>query len=202
MWNIILLLLLFSRSVMSNYLWPHQLQHPRLPCPSPSPRACSNSYPLSWWCHPTISAFVVPSPPACGGLSPLLRSSQLFSKRCTVHKVLLYPRDSGIQGPGNPRCSIWLDFCTGWLLLVFKAIPVGVILLGSTGALQSKADYIFNCKKLPWLPRDGKAHTILEAGCRAKSWDDKWLVMVVVLVLVWVEEEGGLSLDHGLWGAS
>ena len=35
-------------------LQPHGLQHSRLPCPLPSPRACSNSCPLSWWCHPTI----------------------------------------------------------------------------------------------------------------------------------------------------
>ena len=41
-------------------LWPHGLQHTRLPCPSPTPRACSNSCPLSWWCHPTISSSVVP----------------------------------------------------------------------------------------------------------------------------------------------
>ena len=46
----------FSRSVVSNSLWPHELQHSRLPCPSPTPRAYSNSYPLSWWCHPTISS--------------------------------------------------------------------------------------------------------------------------------------------------
>ena len=38
---------------------PHGLQHARFPCPSPSPRACSNSYPLSWWCHPTISSSVI-----------------------------------------------------------------------------------------------------------------------------------------------
>ena len=53
-------LLLFSCSVMSNILWPHGLQHANLPCPSPSPRACSNSSPLSQWCHPTISSSVVP----------------------------------------------------------------------------------------------------------------------------------------------
>ena len=50
------LLLLFSRSVVSNCLWPHGLQHARLPCPSPSPGVYSNSYSLSWWCHPTISS--------------------------------------------------------------------------------------------------------------------------------------------------
>ena len=50
----------FSRSVMSNSLWPHGLQHTRLPCPSPTPGACSNSCPISWRCHPTISFSVVP----------------------------------------------------------------------------------------------------------------------------------------------
>ena len=44
-----------SCSVMSNSSWPHALQHTRLPCLSPSPRACSNLCPFSLWCHPTIS---------------------------------------------------------------------------------------------------------------------------------------------------
>ena len=50
----------FSRSVMSNSLWPHGLQHARLPCPSPALKAYSDSRPLSQWCHPTISSSVVP----------------------------------------------------------------------------------------------------------------------------------------------
>ena len=50
----------FSWSVMSNSLWPHGLQHTRLPCPSPIPGACSNSCPSSQWCHPTISSSFVP----------------------------------------------------------------------------------------------------------------------------------------------
>ena len=50
----------FSCSVMSDSLWPHGLQHPSPPCPSPTPRAYSNSCPLSQWCHPTISSSVVP----------------------------------------------------------------------------------------------------------------------------------------------
>ena len=45
---------------MSNSLQPHGLQHARLPYPSPTPGAYSNSCPLSWWCHPTISSSVVP----------------------------------------------------------------------------------------------------------------------------------------------
>ena len=49
-----------SRSVMSDSLRPHGLQHARLPCPSSSPGVCSKSCPLSRWCHPTISFSVAP----------------------------------------------------------------------------------------------------------------------------------------------
>ena len=49
----------FSCSVTSNSLWPHWLQHARLPCPSPIPRAYSKSCPSCWWCHPTISFSIV-----------------------------------------------------------------------------------------------------------------------------------------------
>ena len=48
-----MLLLLFSHWVVSDSLWPHGLQHSRLPCPSLSPWVCSNSCPLSRWCHLT-----------------------------------------------------------------------------------------------------------------------------------------------------
>ena len=53
----------FSCSVTSDSLWPHGLQHAILPCPSPTPGASSNSCPLSWWCHPTISSSVFPFSP-------------------------------------------------------------------------------------------------------------------------------------------
>ena len=50
----------FSCSVVSDSLRPHELQHARPPCPSPTPGAYPNSCPLSWWCHPTVSSSVVP----------------------------------------------------------------------------------------------------------------------------------------------
>ena len=50
----------FSHSVLWDSLWPHALQHARLPCPSPIPRVYSNSCPSSRWCHPAISSCVVP----------------------------------------------------------------------------------------------------------------------------------------------
>ena len=72
----------FSRSIVSNSLWPHGQQHARPPCPSPTPRACSNSCPWSQWCHPAISSSVIPfssslqSFPASGSF-PM---SQLFAR--------------------------------------------------------------------------------------------------------------------------
>ena len=50
----------FSHSAVSDSLWPHGLQHARLPCPSSIPRVYSNSCPLSQWCHPTIPSSVIP----------------------------------------------------------------------------------------------------------------------------------------------
>ena len=52
--------LLFSHQVMSYSLQAHKLQHARLPCPSLFSGVCSNSCPLSWWCHPTTSSSVTP----------------------------------------------------------------------------------------------------------------------------------------------
>ena len=49
-----------TKSCPTDSLWPHGLQHARFPCPSPSSRTCSNSHPLSQWCHPTISSSVIP----------------------------------------------------------------------------------------------------------------------------------------------
>ena len=50
----------FSCSIMSHSSWPHELQHTRPPCPSPTPRVHSDSRPLNRWCHPAISSSVVP----------------------------------------------------------------------------------------------------------------------------------------------
>ena len=60
MLNITHSLVQFSHSVVSDSLWPHELQHARPPCPPPTPGVHSNSCPSSWWCHPGNSASVVP----------------------------------------------------------------------------------------------------------------------------------------------
>ena len=65
---------------MSDFLWPHRLQHARLPCPSLSPGVCSNSYPLSHWCYPTISSSVTP-----------FSSSNVILPKPETHSFLLFP---------------------------------------------------------------------------------------------------------------
>ena len=71
----------FSCSVMSDSFWPHELQHARPPCPSPTPGVHPNPYPLNWWCHPTISSFVIPfsSSPQSFPTSGSFLMSQLFA---------------------------------------------------------------------------------------------------------------------------
>ena len=85
-WNVVVSSLkvrlsFFSCSVVSNSLWPHEQQHARLPCSSPSPGAFSNSCWLSQWCHPTISSSVAPFS-SCPQFFPASGSfpvSQLFT---------------------------------------------------------------------------------------------------------------------------
>ena len=71
----------FSCSVMSDSLWPHEPQHTRPPCPSPTPGVHPNPCPLSRWCHPIISSSVVPfsSCPQSFPASGCFQMSQLFA---------------------------------------------------------------------------------------------------------------------------
>ena len=71
----------FSHSVISNSLQPHEPQHARPPCPSPTPGVYPYSYPLSQWCHPTISSSVIPfsSCPQSFPSSGSFQISQLFA---------------------------------------------------------------------------------------------------------------------------
>ena len=68
-------------SVHSDSLWPHGLQHSRLPCPSPTPRAYSNSCSLSQWCHPTISSSVI----SCSSCLHFFSSIRVFSNESVLH---------------------------------------------------------------------------------------------------------------------
>ena len=100
---------------MSDSLWPHELQHTRLPCPILSPRVCSNSCPLSWWCHPVISSSVIPSSscPQSFPASVPFPMSQLFAsggQRIGASASVL---------PINPQDWSPLGW-TGWISLQSK----------------------------------------------------------------------------------
>ena len=71
----------FSHSVLPDSLRPQGLQHAKLPCPSPTPGACSNSYSLSWLCYPAISSSVIP----LHLLPPIPPSIRVFSNESTHH---------------------------------------------------------------------------------------------------------------------
>ena len=77
----------FSCSVVSDSLRPHELQHARLPCPSPTPGVHPNSHPSSWWCHPTISSSIVPFS-SCFQSSQASGSFKQVSSSYQVAKVL------------------------------------------------------------------------------------------------------------------
>ena len=102
--------LLFSCSIMSNSLQPHGLQHARLPCPSPSLRVCSNSCPLSWWCHPTTHPLSSPSPPAFN----LSQHWGLFQRVGSLHQVAKV-----LELPFQHQSCRWIfrtDFLQDWLV--------------------------------------------------------------------------------------
>ena len=105
---------------MSNSLWPHGLPHTRLPCPLLSPGVCSDSWPLSWWCHPNILSSVTrfyscpqifPSTRVFFPVSPLFESGGQSIGVSTSASVL--PMNS--QG--------WFPLgLTGWIFLLSKGL--------------------------------------------------------------------------------
>ena len=100
----------FSRSVVSNSLWPHGLQHARLLCPSPTPRACINSCSSSEWCHPTISSFVIHF---CFCLHSFPESGS-FQLSHSLHQVAKYWSFSFNIGPSNKYSGL-ISFRIDWL---------------------------------------------------------------------------------------
>ena len=130
----------FSSSVMSDSLWPHELQHVRLPYSSPTPGACSNSYPSSWWCHPTITSSVIPfssclqSSPASGSF----RVNQFFASGGQSTGV----STSASVLPMNIQDWFLLGL-TGWISLQYK----GLTRVFSNTTIQKHHAYCFIKKK-------------------------------------------------------
>ena len=135
---------------MSDSLWPHGLQHTRLPCPSPTPRACSNSCPLlSQWCHPTISSSVVPFLPPS-----IFPSIRVFSNESVLH--IRWPKinvDSILKSK---------DITLLTKVHIVKGMVFPVVMYGCKGWIIKKAEYqelmLLNCGtgKTPESPLDSK----------------------------------------------
>ena len=127
----------FSHSVVSNSLRPHESQHARPPCPSPTSRVYSNSRPLSRWCHPAISSSVVPfsSCPQSLPASESFPMSQLFTSggQSTGVSALasLLPKNTQDWSP--------LEW-TGWISLQSK----GLSRVFSNTTVQKHQFFIFN----------------------------------------------------------
>ena len=107
----------FSRSVVSNSLQPHGLQHTRLPCPSPTPEACWSSCPSSWWCHSTISSFVFP-------FSSCLQSFPASGSFPVSQFFISGSQSIGISASASVlpvNIQDWFPLgLTGWISLLFK----------------------------------------------------------------------------------
>ena len=109
----------FNCSVMSDSLQPHESQHARPPCPSPTPRVYSNSCPLSRWCPPTISSSVVPFS-SCLQSFPSSRSFQI-SQLLTSGGQSIGVSASASVLPMNIQDWFPLGW-TGWISLLFKGL--------------------------------------------------------------------------------
>ena len=115
----LLLVVLFSCSVISDYLRSHGLQHARLPCPSPSPGACSNSCPLIQWCHPTTSCSVIPFS-SCLQSFPI-SGSILMSKLFASGGQIIGVSALASVFPMNTQDWFPLEW-TGWISLQSKGL--------------------------------------------------------------------------------
>ena len=107
----------FSHSFVSHSLQPHGLQHTRLPCPSPTPGAYSNSHPSNWWCHPTISSSVV-SFSSCFHSFPALGSFPMSPSFASGSQSI---GASALVLPVNIQSQFPLGW-TGWISLLSKGL--------------------------------------------------------------------------------
>ena len=144
----------FSRSVVSNSLWPHGLRHARPPCPSPTPGAYSNSCPSHWWRHPTISSSVVPffshlqSFPASGSF----QMSQFFAsgKQSIIVSASASVLPMNIQG--------WFPLgLTGWISLQSKGLSRVFSNSSKASILQHSAFFMVQLSH-PYMT-SGKKHS-------------------------------------------
>ena len=132
---------------MSNSLRPHRLQHARLPWPSPTPWACSNSYPVSWWCHLTISSSVVPFSSCLQSLP--VSGSFLMSQFSTSHS-LSYEISQPIKA--NHTTFHRLTHPLWWPMLSVECVSEQIHFLPITVIRQQEPKFHYCEFWLGWVP--------------------------------------------------
>ena len=155
---------------MSDSFQPHGLQHTRLPCPSLSPKVCSNSCPLGWWCHPTVSSSVTvfSSCPQSFPASESFPTSQLF----TWGGQSIGASASASVLPMNIQGWFPLGL-TGWISLLSKGGASGKELTCQTGDLRD----------MGFIPRwERSPEEEMAAHSNILAWK-----------VPWTEEPGGLQ---------
>ena len=159
----------FSRSVVSDSLGPHELQHTRPPCPSQTPRVYSNSCPSSRWCHPAISSSVIPvsSCPQSLPASGSFQMSQLFTSGGQSIGV----SDSTSVLPVNTQDWPPLEW-TGWISLQSK----GLSRVFSNTIVQKHQFYVLSFPHSPWLHQIKSKTPILQMRNWGIIWKDSWCV--------------------------
>ena len=140
---------------MSNYLWPHGLQHTRSPCPSPTPSAYSNSCPLSQWCHPTVSSahshLLLPS---------VFQNIRVFSNESALRiRWPKYWSFSFIISPSNKHSGL-ISFRMDWLdclavqgtlksLLQYHSSKASILRCSAFFKVQLSHPYMTSGKTIP-----------------------------------------------------
>ena len=126
----------FSRSVLSNSLWPHESQHARPPCPSPTPGVYPNSCPSSQWCHPAISLSVIPFS-SC----PQSLPASVFSNESTLR--IRWPKYWSFSfsiSPSNEHPGL-ISFRMDWLVGVSRCKLLHIEWISNKVPLGSSVNY-------------------------------------------------------------
>ena len=161
-----------------NSLRPHELQHSRPPCPSPIPRACSNSCPLSQWCHPAIYPLSSPSPPAC--IFPSIRvfsSESVLCIRWPKYWSFSFSISPSSEHPGLISFRMnWLDLLSvqGTLksLLQHHSSKASILRSSAFFIVQFSHPYMTTGKTIDFTRRTfvGKVMSCFLICCLGWSW--------------------------------
>ena len=154
---------------MSNYLRPHELQHTRLSCPSLSPCVCSNSYPLSQWCHPVISSSDTPF----SNLPSIFPSIRVFSNESALH--IRWPKYWSLSISSSSEYSELILFRIDW----FDLFPVQRTLKSLLQHHNSKASILwcpdFFMVQLSLLSSDFFQFSSVQLRSRVRLFATPWI---------------------------